>query len=117
MSLKSLTFILSVWVFSETTIRGNEIMLEVAFWIGPVPGRNPGTAHRARYSDTTHTTYHDRWIVIHFHIPLDRQTFTGSGDNWFLGVHSMGIYHSQTLHQPAAITPNWHNVERRAEYR
>ncbi|KAK2687551.1 hypothetical protein QWA68_013108 [Fusarium oxysporum] len=29
----------------------------------------------------------------------------------------MGIYHSQTLHQPAAITPNWHNVERRAEYR
>ncbi|KAF5655126.1 glycoside superfamily [Fusarium sp. NRRL 25303] len=97
--------------------RGNEMMLEAAFWIGPVPGQNPGAAHRARYSDRTHTTYHDRWIVIHFHIPLDRQTFTGSGDTWFLGVHSMGMYHSQTLREPGAVTPNWYNVEYRAEYR
>ncbi|KAK2669844.1 Chitinase II [Fusarium oxysporum f. sp. vasinfectum] len=74
----------------------DDVILEAAFWIGPHPGVRPDQSVRDAYSDRTHTTMHDRWIVFHFHIRLDRNTFRGQQDAWFPGVVAFNVYHSQS---------------------
>lgn len=55
--------------------RGAQVILELAFWIGPIAGVAPTAAQRAAYADTTHTVAADRWVIFHLHIPLDQYTF------------------------------------------
>ncbi|KAL4756308.1 uncharacterized protein BDW70DRAFT_164611 [Aspergillus foveolatus] len=103
------------WLRS-TSSAGNEVILELAFWMGPTVGVADSTV-RTNYGDRSHTAATDRWIVMHMHIPLDGDTFMGGGDNvLYVGVRNMGIYHSQGVYLPQAVsrtvTPGY-----RAEYR
>lgn len=97
----------------------NQVILEVAFWLGPSPGVAPTTAMLTQYGDVTHTGagYPDRWVVFHFHIPLDRATFQYQ-NNWYPGVETVSVYHSGTVMQPEAETyePGF-EAEYRAEWR
>ena len=86
---------------------GNQVILELAFWIGPTPGTAPSAAFRAQYADSTHTAATDRWVVFHFHIDLDTRTFLPNADNWYLGVVTVGLYHGQDIVRPAAVTPGY----------
>jgi hypothetical protein len=42
---------------------------------------------------------------MHMHIPLDRDTLRAVNGVWYLGVRNMGIYHSQGVYLPDAVTP------------
>lgn len=78
----------------------NEMLVEVAFWIGPTPGTAPAAATRTLYGDATHTAATDRWIVMHLHCPLDANTFQpGNTHGRFPGVEAISIYHGQTIVQ------------------
>lgn len=55
-------------------------MLEIAYWIGPVPGGYDSNPDLLAYEDTRTTgrafpQYHDRWVVFHFHFDHTRQIF------------------------------------------
>ncbi|KAL4973055.1 carbohydrate-binding module family 18 [Aspergillus desertorum] len=84
-------------------IRGTnrpEVILETAFWIGPEPGTAPTQEMLAVYGDTGDTAASDLWIVFHMHITLDDRTFLNTqrtNGNFYPGVASMQVYHSQTL--------------------
>ncbi|WZH42206.1 Chitinase [Fusarium acuminatum] len=80
-----------------------QVLLEMAFWIGPEPGVDPGQAFRDVYSDRTHTAMPDRWIIFHFHIPLNSQTFYVGGQRWLLGVDTFSMYHSHDIRRPAPV--------------
>ena len=69
-----------------------------------------------RYRDYTHTTGRDRWVVMHFHVNLDMRTFLPNADNWYLGVTTVTVYHSQDITQPRAITQGA-RADYRAEFR
>lgn len=92
-----------------------EVILELAFWMGPTLGVADSTV-RTNYGDRSHTAATDRWIVMHMHIPLDRSTFMGGDNVWYVGVRNMGIYHSQGSFRPPAITPGYPRGSR-AEFR
>lgn len=83
--------------------------------MGPTVGVADSTV-RANYRDRSHTAATDRWIVMHMHIPLDEATFMGGDNVLYVGVRNMGIYHSQGVYLPRAVsqtvTPGY-----RAEYR
>ncbi|KAH8194418.1 hypothetical protein TruAng_011415 [Truncatella angustata] len=104
------------WLHTAGTTSGTEVELEVAFWIGGTPGTAPSTVIQTAYSDTTHTIQRDRWIVAHFHIPLDSQTFINYNGQVYLGINYGRVYHSQEIRRPgrvsAGVTPDY-----RAEYR
>jgi chitinase len=91
------------------------VILELAFWMGPTVGVADSTV-RANYGDRSHTAATDRWIVMHMHIPLDTDTFMGGDNVWYVGVRNMGIYHSQGVYLPRAVTPGV-TPGYRAEYR
>ncbi|EXK25265.1 hypothetical protein FOMG_18061 [Fusarium oxysporum f. sp. melonis 26406] len=97
-----------------------DIILEAAFWIGPVPGRRPATEelreNARQYRDTGHADPVDRWVVFHFHIRLDRHTFMGDQPAWYPGVRTFTMYHSQGTMRPGAQTQG-HRVHNRVEYR
>lgn len=102
------------WLQS-TSSGGNEVILELAFWMGGTVGVADSTA-RANYGDRSHTAGTDRWIVMHMHIPLDADTFMGGDNVLYLGVRNMGIYHSQGVYRPGSVTPGFQRGYR-AEYR
>lgn len=78
----------------------NEMLVELAFWIGPVAGTAPAAETRTLYGDSTHTAARDRWIVMHLHCPLDVDTFRGSNDHGrFPGVEAISIYHGQEIYR------------------
>ncbi|KAK3943074.1 hypothetical protein QBC46DRAFT_447135 [Diplogelasinospora grovesii] len=107
-------------------MRGSEVILEVAYWIGPTVGVAPSDAVRNRYIDTTHTTAPgDRWIIFHLHIPIDANTFRqgeyrdAQGRTqgiWYPGIRVINMYHGQTVAaRPPSVSgygANW-----RVEYR
>ncbi|GIJ85577.1 hypothetical protein Asppvi_004436 [Aspergillus pseudoviridinutans] len=105
------------WIpsYIRNTRRIDEVILELAFWMGPTLGVADSTV-RTNYGDRSHTVATDRWIVMHMHIPLDTHTFVGVDNVWYVGVRNMGIYHSQGSYQPRAITPG-HARGSRAEFR
>lgn len=79
------------------------LTLEVAYWIGRTPGsENGANEFRSMYRDRTHVNAVDRWVMFHFHIPLDSNTFWTEQhgvNDFYLGVSSFGMYHSQGLHR------------------
>lgn len=90
-----------------------EIILELAFWIGPTPGTAPTRANLDTYGDSDDTVNPDLWVIFHLHIPRDRNTFrdlTQTQRNFYPGVRAMGVYHSQSLHYMG------NNADPRAEY-
>jgi hypothetical protein len=82
---------------------GNEITLELAFWIGPVPGVAPSSLLRSTYGDRSHTEATDRWVVVHLHIPVDHDTIRGGQDRWVVGFNAMTFYHGQTITRPRLV--------------
>lgn len=52
------------WIWYTATDGGGQPapMLELAYWIGPVPGRNPGDPSLNQYRDTTPGRNGDRWV-------------------------------------------------------
>ncbi|KAJ5663807.1 glycoside hydrolase family 18 protein [Penicillium longicatenatum] len=109
-----LTFHYARWIQGSTERNGaQEIILELAFWIGPTPGTAPTAANLATYGDSDDTVNPDLWVVFHLHIPRDDNTFrdlTRAQRNFYPGVRAMGVYHSQTLHYMG------NNADPRAEY-
>ncbi|KAL7892931.1 hypothetical protein HDV64DRAFT_272901 [Trichoderma sp. TUCIM 5745] len=99
--------------------RGNtvpsEIILELAFWIGNTPGVAPTPEHRDRFRDRSHNInmpgHRDRWIVFHFHIPLDSNTLLNQLPGMHLGVSHAGVYHSQAIYR------DYSDMDWRADYR
>lgn len=91
------------------------MILELAFWMGPTVGVADSTV-RANYGDRSHTAATDRWIVMHMHIPVDTDTFVGANGAWYVGVRTMGIYHSQGVTLPHAVTRGF-SQGYRAEFR
>lgn len=83
--------------------------------MGPTPGVADATV-RANYADRSHTAATDRWIVIHFHITLDSNTLQSGANGWYVGVNTMGIYHSQGIRRPGVVTHGY-TSDYRAEYR
>ncbi|KAF7557232.1 hypothetical protein G7Z17_g847 [Cylindrodendrum hubeiense] len=98
-----------------------EVILEIAFWIGYDPERGSYDrdlhlkyCHKCCIDRTNGIYYHycDHWIVMHFHIPVDKFTFpTGKGPYAFLGVKALTIFRSQTVFDPN------NGGDRRAEWR
>ncbi|KAJ6096607.1 Glycoside hydrolase superfamily [Penicillium sp. IBT 16267x] len=91
------------WLSTPTPRNGvPDVILELAFWLGRTPGVAPNAGNLTAYGDSDDTVQTDRWIIMHLHIPRDRNTFapttTGAG-GLGLGVRAMGLYHSQTLHR------------------
>ena len=92
------------WI-STDTVRNRvdpEVILEVAFWIGPTPGIAPTAAMLETYGDSGDTVHSDLWVVFHIHIPCIQRTFqrreiTTSG-GLSPAVSAIGVHHSQTLH-------------------
>lgn len=52
-----------------------ELILEMAYWIGPVSMERLIAVVLDRYRDDTHTEEEDQFVVFHLHIPLDDTTF------------------------------------------
>ncbi|PCD21124.1 hypothetical protein AU210_016550 [Fusarium oxysporum f. sp. radicis-cucumerinum] len=106
------------WLPPSPTSR--QVILEVAYWIGPSPGvEDPANSYRNLYRDRSHRNAVDRWVVFHFHIPLDANTFwtEPSGVNdYYLGVSSFGMYHSQGTHRPNPPRGYRGPVDYRAEW-
>jgi hypothetical protein len=94
---------------------GNEVTLEIAFWIGPQVVETPSQSLRARYSDTADTEYADRWIIFHLHIDVDRDTFLPDHPAYYVGATGTTVYHSQTYTFPRAVTDGI-RADYRAEY-
>ncbi|RBR15595.1 uncharacterized protein FIESC28_07236 [Fusarium coffeatum] len=92
-----------------------EVILEIAFWIGDQIGVTPSQEILDRYSDSGHTIYRDRWVVFHFHIPIDRRTFLGQQPEFLVGVSSFNMYHSQTVVVPYVVDRGSHQ-DYRAEF-
>jgi chitinase len=65
------------WLRSRYIV-DREVILEVAYWIGPSVGTAPSEEVRARYRQNSHTDPQDRWVVFHFHIPIDANIRFGS---------------------------------------
>lgn len=84
---------------------GNEVTLELAFWIGPVPGVAPSSSLRSTYGDRSHTAATDRWVVVHLHILVDQDTILGGEDRWVVGIRAMTFYHGQTIVRPRRVQP------------
>lgn len=101
---------------------GNQVILEMAFWIGSTVGVAPsgtGTnSPRYTYGDDSHfrSTTPDRWVVMHLHIPIDQYTFRGNTEGWYPGVTTVTMYHSQDVVRPTAVTRGA-TPDYRAEYR
>ncbi|KAJ5713893.1 Glycoside hydrolase superfamily [Penicillium malachiteum] len=71
-----LTFHYGRWVSTDTLRDGvPEVILELAFWIGPTPGVAPTPENLSTYGDSEDTIQTDRWVAIHIHIPRDGNTF------------------------------------------
>ena len=109
-----LTFHYARWL-STNTVRddGPEVILEVAFWIGPTPGTAPTPEMLLAFGDAGDTYRSDLWVVFHLHMPRNSNTFTSDVTaNGVLspGVSTVNIYHSQTLHSLGRQNP-------RAEFR
>ncbi|SPJ72734.1 uncharacterized protein FTOL_02463 [Fusarium torulosum] len=81
----------------------DQVILEVAYWIGRTPGsENGANEFRNLYRDRNHVNAVDRWVMFHFHIPLSPNTFWTEQhgvNDYYLGVSSFGMYHSQGLHR------------------
>ncbi|KAJ5757765.1 uncharacterized protein N7511_006459 [Penicillium nucicola] len=108
------------WLRATTTDNnGNptQVILEVAFWIGAEVGV-ANAATRATYSDRSHTSATDRWVIFHLHIPLDDTTLTQNraATTWYVGVNTLDVYHSQGITRPSVVTRG-RTPDYRAEYR
>ncbi|KAB8204789.1 hypothetical protein BDV34DRAFT_226030 [Aspergillus parasiticus] len=97
--------------------------LELAFWIGPMPGVTPSEQLRSQYVDTSHTAATDCWIIFHLHFQINDQVFyTGTSNSnrpaqWHPGVTTIDVYHSQTVTRPGVVTHGGRRADQRAEYR
>jgi chitinase len=98
--------------------RPTQVILEAGYWIGPDPGVRPtDPTLRPRFQDPAHTGVNqDRWIVLHFHIPLDQHTFQDGSGDWHLGCNTISMYHSQNTTGPTTYLPNGRVIEPRAEF-
>lgn len=101
---------------------GDQVILEMAYWIGSTVGVAPGgtgtNSPRYTYGDNSHftSTTPDRWVVMHLHIPIDQYTFRGNTQGWYPGVTTVTMYHSQGYVRPSAVTRG-ESPDYRAEYR
>ncbi|KAJ5552097.1 glycoside hydrolase family 18 protein [Penicillium frequentans] len=105
-----LTFHYMRWLSTDTVrYRENEVILELAFWIGPTPGTAPSAGMLATYGDSGDTVYSDLWIVFHLHIPRTASTFspdtTTETGGLSPGISALGVYHSQTLRLMGSADP------------
>jgi hypothetical protein len=77
-------------------------MLEVAYWIGDVPGQDDPNPRFNMYRDTRRgNNQPDRWVVFHFHFDETEQVF------WDIDGHSYaGFVRSLTL---GPSQPAWSN--------
>ena len=105
------------WI-STDTVRNRvdpEVILELAFWIGPTPGTAPTTAMLETYGDSGDTVHPDLWVIFHIHIPRIRSTFrenvVTTAGGLSPAVSAIGVHHSQTLHYLG------NRVDPRAEFR
>ncbi|RAH47433.1 chitinase [Aspergillus brunneoviolaceus CBS 621.78] len=109
-----LSFHYARWIDANPWKGMQQVILELAFWIGPTAGETPSDSLRAQYADASHTFEPDRWIIFHLHIVRDRGTFWRGGNRkpgFFPGVTAMGVYQSQTIHEFPA-----RNGDPRAEF-
>ncbi|PWY73016.1 glycoside hydrolase [Aspergillus heteromorphus CBS 117.55] len=93
----NLAFHYARWLESTS----EQVILELAFWIGETPGTTPTADQRARFADRADTRFVDRWIVFHFHIGLDARTFLQTDSTnpvFYPGITAIRVYHGQTLH-------------------
>ncbi|KAL2280935.1 hypothetical protein FJTKL_12240 [Diaporthe vaccinii] len=101
---------------------GDQVILEMAYWIGSTAGVAPGgtgtNSPRYTYGDNSHftSTTPDRWVVMHLHIPIEQYTFRGNTRGWYPGVTTVTMYHSQGYVRPSAVTRGA-SPDYRAEYR
>ena len=109
------------WLSAE----GRDI-LELAFWIGPTPGVTPSNQLRSQYVDTSHTAATDRWIIFHLHFAIDDNVFfirqgrvnrANQPTEWYPGVTTIDVYHSQTAMRPGVVTHGGRRADQRAEFR
>lgn len=84
-----------------------EVLLEIVFWIGPTLNVEPVGDIRNRYQDTNHALVsRDRYVVIHFHVPLDANTFNSDPQgNIYPGATAMGLYHGQLMRNDVDPVP------------
>ncbi|KAH9208233.1 hypothetical protein DL95DRAFT_480675 [Leptodontidium sp. 2 PMI_412] len=88
---------------------GNDPLLELAYWIGPIAGQVPAAS---AFRDGAHAAANviDKWIVIHLHFNNDRNMFkevaTGVLDSQGFpilmqmgGITQITMYHGQRLVQ------------------
>ncbi|KAE8361527.1 glycoside hydrolase [Aspergillus caelatus] len=101
-------------------------ILELAFWIGPTPGVTPSNQLRSQYVDTSHTAATDRWIIFHLHFDIDDNVFfirrgranrANQPTEWYPGVTTIDVYHSQTATRPGVVTHGGRRADQRAEFR
>ncbi|PCD32242.1 hypothetical protein FGRA07_09494 [Fusarium graminearum] len=72
------------------------------------------------YRDRTHVNAVDRWVMFHFHIPLNSNTFwteRNGVNDYYLGVSSFNMYHSQGTSQPLPYRNYRGQIDHRAEWR
>lgn len=67
-------------------------MLELAYWIGPVPGQ-PGGDDRYRDTVTQNDGNPDRWVVMHLHINVETEWLRSFNGRTHVGVQSLRILH------------------------
>ncbi|RFU27961.1 hypothetical protein B7463_g8376, partial [Scytalidium lignicola] len=87
-----------------------QVLLEVAFWIGPQVGVQPAPDLLVLYSDSDHTAYPDRWVIFHLHIPLDR--FADGADIVFNSRNAGGMQNYNARSQPVACQRSGRQVNR-----
>ncbi|KAK4233286.1 glycosylhydrolase family 18-9 [Achaetomium macrosporum] len=73
-------------------------MLELAYWIGPVPGQPGGSD---RYRDNTRPTNGrpDRWVVVHLHINERTNWLRSFNGRTYVGIQSVQIFHGQETNE------------------
>ncbi|KAF7551416.1 hypothetical protein G7Z17_g5035 [Cylindrodendrum hubeiense] len=107
------------WQRGSQTFAPAGPFLELAYWIGPVPGVLSTDAGLAQYQDSRPRgrAEHDRWVVFHFHIDPARRTNDhiryeflqrGTDGHTYMGVTGMSVYHGQDV-RPAEDA-NHHEV-------
>ncbi|EEU35524.1 uncharacterized protein NECHADRAFT_106591 [Fusarium vanettenii 77-13-4] len=103
------------WIWYTATDGGGQPgpMLELAYWIGSVPGRNPGDASLDQYRDTTPGRNGDRWVVFHLHFDGGGRTFlhrfngrNGESAQIHMGANRVQVYHGHSINS-ASNSEDW----------
>ncbi|KAH6953868.1 chitinase [Ilyonectria sp. MPI-CAGE-AT-0026] len=96
------------WQSGSRTFAPAGPFLELAYWIGPVPGVPSTDSGLTQYQDNRARGLNgaDRWVVFHFHIDPARSTDDrtrfrflqrGTDGHTYMGVTGMTVYHGQDV--------------------